>query len=124
MVTTSKNLRSVALTKRKVTHGVGGACESVSPFVAIDENNSASIRTVLRLGVRVAVVAAPAVGQEWKARWKPKPDAGIIEIEVEDITIRAGSGADANLIAAIVQAPKDWRHWCARRWRLGSGLCF
>lgn len=53
-----------------------------------------------------AVVAAPAVGQERKARCKPKPDVGIIEIEVEDITIRAGSGADANMIAAIVQALK------------------
>jgi transposase len=53
-----------------------------------------------------AVVAAPAVGQERKARRKPKPDVGIIEIEIEDITIRAGSGADANMIAAIVQALK------------------
>jgi transposase len=53
-----------------------------------------------------AVVAAPAVGQERKTRCKPKPDVGIIEIEVEDITIRAGSGADANMIAAIVQALK------------------
>lgn len=65
---------------------------------------------------------------------------GTIEIEVDGITIRAGRGADANMIAAIVQAqgeqvigpsgtvrvmvatkpldfreaPKDWRHWCAR----------
>jgi transposase len=53
-----------------------------------------------------AAVAAPAVGQERKARCKPKSDVGIIEIEVEDITIRAGSGADANMIAAIVQALK------------------
>ncbi|MGY4503265.1 hypothetical protein ACVWYH_007222 [Bradyrhizobium sp. GM24.11] len=60
------------------------------------------------------MVPAPALGREHKAlRCKPKPDArarrcdaGIIEIEVEGITIRAGRGADATTIASIVQAPK------------------
>lgn len=57
-----------------------------------------------------AVVAAPALCKKHKAlRCKPKPDAGIIEIEVEGITIRAGRGADAKMIAAIVQALKASR---------------
>jgi transposase len=42
-----------------------------------------------------AVVPAPAVDRERKAvRCKAKADAGIIEIEVDGITIRAGRGAD------------------------------
>lgn len=54
-----------------------------------------------------AVVATPVLCNERKAkRCKPKPDAGIIEIEVEGITIRAGRGGDANMTAAIVQALK------------------
>src|SRR5947209_10604511 len=54
-----------------------------------------------------AVATAPALCKARKARrCKPKPDAGIIEIQVEGITIRAGRGADANMIAAIVQALK------------------
>ncbi|MBO0717725.1 MAG: transposase [Rhizobiales bacterium] len=56
-----------------------------------------------------AVVDAPAaaVGPERKAqRWKAKPDLGGIEIEVDGITIRAGRGADAAMIAAIVHALK------------------
>lgn len=54
-----------------------------------------------------AVAAVPALCKARKApRCKPKPDAGIIEIQVEGITIRAGRGADADMIAAIVQALK------------------
>lgn len=55
-----------------------------------------------------AVAAVPALCKARTAppRCKPKPDAGIIEIQVEGITIRAGCGADANMIAAIVQALK------------------
>jgi transposase len=51
---------------------------------------------------------APAsVGGEHKEpRRKFRPDAGIIEIEVDGITIRAGHGADATMIAAIIQALK------------------
>jgi transposase len=64
-----------------------------------------------------AVVPAPALGRERKAvRCKPKPDArarrcdaGIIEIEVDGITIRAGRGADTTMIASIVQALKASR---------------
>lgn len=57
-----------------------------------------------------AVVPAPAVDQERKTlRCKPKPDGGIIEIEVDGITIRAGRGADATMIASIVQALKASR---------------
>jgi transposase len=52
-----------------------------------------------------AVVPAPALGRERKAgRCKAKADAGIIEIEVDGITIRAGRGADATMITSIVQA--------------------
>ncbi|MGX1412769.1 hypothetical protein [Bradyrhizobium elkanii] len=54
-----------------------------------------------------AVVPAPALGRERKAvRCKAKTDSGIIEIEVDGITIRAGRGADPTMIASIVQALK------------------
>ena len=39
-------------------------------------------------------------------RCKSEPDDGTIEVEVNGVTIRAGRGADANTIAAIVQALK------------------
>ena len=57
-----------------------------------------------------AVVPAPALGRERKAgRCKAKADPGIIEIEVDGITIRAGRGADPTMIASIVQALKASR---------------
>jgi transposase len=61
-----------------------------------------------------AVVPSPAPGrdlsQERKTlRCKLRPDAGIIEIEVDGITIRAGRGADTTMIASIVQALKAAR---------------
>jgi transposase len=64
-----------------------------------------------------AVVPAPALDRERKAvRRKAKAgtlarrcDAGIIEIEVDGITIRAGRGADPTMIASIVQALKASR---------------
>jgi transposase len=56
-----------------------------------------------------AVVPAPAVDQCKTLRCKPKPAGGIIEIEVDGITIRAGRGADATMIASIVQALKASR---------------
>lgn len=53
---------------------------------------------------------APAVGRERKAgRCKAKADPGVIEIEVDGITIRAGRGADPTMIASIVQALKASR---------------
>jgi transposase len=36
-------------------------------------------------------------------------DIGTVEIEVDGVTIRLGRGADANMIAAIVQALKASR---------------
>lgn len=64
-----------------------------------------------------AVVPAPAIDRERKAlRCKAKADArarrcdvGIIEIEVDGITIRAGRDADTTMIASIVQALKASR---------------
>nr|WP_271566071.1 transposase [Bradyrhizobium sp. CCBAU 11386] len=57
-----------------------------------------------------AVVPAPALGCERKAvRCKAKADSGIVEIEVDGITIRAGRGADPTMIASIVQALKARR---------------
>lgn len=54
-----------------------------------------------------AVAQAPALrGQRKAPRCKSEPDAGTIEVEVNGVTIRAGRGADANTIAAIVQALK------------------
>ena len=59
-----------------------------------------------------AVVDAPAaaMGPRRKARrCKAKPDLVGIEIEVGGVTIRAGHGADAAMIAAIVHALKAAR---------------
>ena len=54
--------------------------------------------------------SAPALRRQRKApRCKSEPDAGMIEVEVDGVTIRAGRGADANTIAAIVQALKASR---------------
>jgi transposase len=51
------------------------------------------------------VAQTPAVRGRRKApRCKSEPDAGVIEVEVNGVTIRAGRGADANTIAAIVRA--------------------
>jgi len=56
------------------------------------------------------MVPAPALGRERKAgRCKAKADSGILEIEVDGITIRAGRGADLTMIASIVQALKASR---------------
>ena len=55
-----------------------------------------------------AVVPAPAAHQERKV--VRKADSGIIEIEVDGITIRAGRGADPTMIASIVQALKASRY--------------
>jgi transposase len=54
-----------------------------------------------------AVVSAPAARQERKV--VRKADSGIIEIEVDGVTIRAGRGADPTMIASIVQALKASR---------------
>lgn len=57
-----------------------------------------------------AEVPAPTVDRRQKAlRCKAKAAAGIIEIEVDGITIRAGRGADATMIASIVRALKASR---------------
>ena len=54
-----------------------------------------------------AVVPVPIAAQQRKI--VRKVDSGLIEIEVDGITIRAGRGADAALIASIVQALKASR---------------
>ena len=49
--------------------------------------------------------SAPALRRRRKApRCKSEPDVGMIEVEVDGVTIRAGRGADANTSAALVQA--------------------
>jgi transposase len=56
------------------------------------------------------VAQAPALRGRRKApRCESEPDAGTIEVEINGVTIRAGRGADANTIAAIVQALKASR---------------
>ena len=56
------------------------------------------------------VASAPTLRQRRQAsRCKSEPDAGTIEVEVDGVTIRAGRGADANTIAAIVHAVKASR---------------
>ncbi len=53
---------------------------------------------------------SPALSRRRQApRCKSKPDIGTIEVEVDGVTIRVGRGADANMIAAIVQALKARR---------------
>jgi len=50
---------------------------------------------------------APVAGRERTAlRCKSTPDVGMIEVDVEGVTIRIGRGADATMIAAIVRALK------------------
>ena len=57
-----------------------------------------------------AVAQTPVPGDERKLpRWKSRSDVGMIEIEVDGVTIRVGRGADATMIAAIVQALKASR---------------
>jgi transposase len=57
-----------------------------------------------------AGASAPVLRRRRKApRSDFEPDVGMIEVEVEGVTIRAGRGADANTIAAIVQALKASR---------------
>ena len=57
-----------------------------------------------------AVAQAPVVSRQRQApRCKSQPDIGTVEIEVDSVTIRAGRGADARMIAAIVQALKASR---------------
>jgi transposase len=56
------------------------------------------------------VASAPSLrGQRKAPRCKSEPDAGTIEVEVDGVTIRAGRGADANTIAAIIHALKASR---------------
>jgi len=60
--------------------------------------------------VPAVVASAPALRGRHKApRCKSEPNAGTIEVEVDGVTIRAGRGADANTIAAIVHALKASR---------------
>ena len=57
-----------------------------------------------------AMTPVAVAGHERKtARRQAKPDLGGIEIEAEGVTIRAGRGADAAMIAAIVHALKAIR---------------
>ena len=53
-----------------------------------------------------APAASPAAQSP---RCKAEPDVGMIEVEVDGVTIRVGRGADAKTIAAIVQALKASR---------------
>ncbi len=57
-----------------------------------------------------ALAPASALGERRKApRGGPKSDVGLIEIEVDGAVVRVGRGADANTIAAVVQALKASR---------------
>jgi transposase len=57
-----------------------------------------------------AAAQAPVVRRPRQApRYKSQPDIGTVEIEVDGVTIRVWQGADANMIAALVQALKASR---------------
>ncbi len=54
-----------------------------------------------------AVAPAPAVRRRRQApRCGSRPDVGMIEVDVDGVTIRVGRGADATTFAAIVRALK------------------
>ena len=54
-----------------------------------------------------AVAPVPVLRRERKTpRCKSEPEIGMIEVEVDGVTIWIGRGADVNTIAAIVQALK------------------
>lgn len=57
----------------------------------------------------VVDLSATAIAPERKKRCKAKRDLGSIEIEVDGTIIRAGRGADAAMIVAIVHALKASR---------------
>lgn len=59
--------------------------------------------------VDVVPQAAAVRGGRKEPRCKSEPDSGAIEVEVNGVVIRVGHGADANTIAAIVQALKASR---------------
>jgi transposase len=51
-----------------------------------------------------------SLGAERKARRRQSaPEIGMIEIEIDGVTIRVGQGADVNMIAAVVRALKARR---------------
>ena len=57
-----------------------------------------------------AVAPAPVLRRHREPpRCKSEPDLGMIEVEVDGVTIRVGRGADVTTIAAIVQALKASR---------------
>jgi transposase len=54
-----------------------------------------------------AVAPAPVLRRQRKTPpCKSEPEIGMIEVDVDGVTIRIGRGADVNTIAAIVQALK------------------
>jgi transposase len=65
-----------------------------------------------------APVFVPAVSRRPSAMAKPKPNrkaarrrrgrqtSGIIEVEIDGVTVRVGSGADAKTLAAVIRALK------------------
>ena len=63
--------------------------------------------------VGVAVAQMPVLGvlgdERKPPRCKSRSDVGMIEIEVDGVAIRVDRGADATMIAAIVQALKASR---------------
>ena len=80
--------------RRRLREAAGGHSEAVQFVPAVVD----------------AEVPAPALGREHKAvRCKSEAASVIIEIEVDGITIRAGRGADATMIASIVRALKASR---------------
>jgi len=39
-------------------------------------------------------------------RRQVEPDAGLIEVEIDDVTVRVGRGADAKTVTAVLRALK------------------
>lgn len=51
--------------------------------------------------------SSPSVRRQRKMpRRQVEPDAGLIEVEIDDVTVRVGRGADAKTVTAVLRALK------------------
>ena len=58
--------------------------------------------------------SSPSVGRQRKMlRRQVEPGAGMIEVEIDGVTVRVGRGADAKTVTAVLRALKDGT-WSAR----------
>jgi transposase len=56
--------------------------------------------------VPAVVAPEPAMRPARRSKRKPVRDAGIVEVEIDGVTVRVGRGADAETIGAVIRAVK------------------